>query len=84
MKRLILLFSSLFMLVVFTNAQTEMLTGGNMEDVSQWQTSLLNTETGAEPTATWNYTTDAPTAGAGGNLHVTGPTTFFRLPVSFI
>ncbi len=74
MKKLILLTASLY-LAGMTFAQTEMLTGGNMEDVSQWQTSLLNTETGAEPTVTWNYTTDAPSAGNGGNLHATGTTT---------
>lgn len=56
-------------------AQTEMLTGGNMESEADWTISLLNTEAGMEPTATWNYTTSAPTAGVGGNLHVTGTTT---------
>jgi len=48
--------------------------GGNMEDASKWQTTLLNTGEGKEPTATWNYTASAPLAGTGGNLHVTGTT----------
>jgi PKD repeat protein len=65
------------LLFVFSNAsaQTEMLTGGNLEDSTAWHISLLNTAAGMEPSAEWNYTTDAPTAGAGGNLHVTGSTT---------
>ncbi|WP_167611546.1 PKD domain-containing protein [Maribellus sediminis] len=48
--------------------------GGNMEDASKWNISLLNTAEGAEPTAEWNSTTDVPNAGIGGNLHVSGTT----------
>ncbi len=51
-----------------------LLVGGNMEDVSTWQTSLLNTGAGKEPTAVWNNTADAPNSGTGGNLHVSGTT----------
>ncbi len=50
--------------------------GGEMESDAEWSISLLNTETGAEPVATWNNTGDNdPAAGQGGNLHVTGTTT---------
>jgi len=70
------LFTFLALLLIGNlSAQTQMLIGGNMESVDKWSTSLLNTATGFEPTATWNYTTTKPTNGAGGNLHVTGVTT---------
>lgn len=50
--------------------------GGEMESDSEWSTSLLNTPAGNEPVVTWNNTADnAPAAGTGGNLHVTGTTT---------
>lgn len=50
--------------------------GGEMESESAWTISLLNTPEGSEPVATWNNTADnAPAAGTGGNLHVTGTTT---------
>jgi len=45
--------------------------GGDMESDSEWSISYLN-NSGASPTATWNYTTDGPTAGTGGSLYVTG------------
>lgn len=51
-----------------------LLAGGNMEDSTQWNTSYLNTGEGAEPVVVWNSTTDAPNAGSGGNLHVSGTT----------
>ncbi|MDF1570728.1 MAG: PKD domain-containing protein [Bacteroidales bacterium] len=44
--------------------------GGEMESDSDWSISYLD-NTGASPAATWNYTTDGPTAGTGGSLHVT-------------
>jgi len=44
--------------------------GGEMESDSEWSISYLD-NSGASPTATWNYTTDGPTAGTGGSLHVT-------------
>ncbi len=78
MRKTFILFSLALIIGLITTvtsyAQTEMLTGGNMETESDWNISLLNTETGAEPTATWNYTTSGPTAGVGGNLHATGTT----------
>ncbi len=50
--------------------------GGEMESDAEWSISLLNTPEGSEPVATWNNTADnAPAAGKGGNLHVTGSTT---------
>jgi PKD repeat protein len=45
--------------------------GGEMESDSEWGISYLD-NSGASPTATWNYTTDGPTAGTGGSLHITG------------
>lgn len=45
--------------------------GGEMESDSDWSISYLD-NSGASPTATWNYTTDGPTAGTGGSLHITG------------
>lgn len=49
------------------------LVGGNMEDGSKWQVTGLNTPIDAVPTATWNYITDTPGAGLGGNLYVSSP-----------
>ena len=53
-------------------AQTEMLISGEMESDAEWSVSYLNTPEGSEPAVTWNYTTDTPVSGVGGNLHVTG------------
>ncbi|HYW96199.1 MAG TPA: PKD domain-containing protein, partial [Bacteroidales bacterium] len=64
-----ILFSAMYTAV---DAQTDILQAGNLESETGWSTSLLNTPAGSEPVAIWNYTTDAPTAGQGGNLHVTG------------
>ncbi len=70
------LFTFLALLLIGNlSAQTQKLIGTNMESVDKWSTSLLNTATGFDPTATWNYTTVTPANGAGGNLHVTGVTT---------
>lgn len=46
----------------------EKLYGGNMENPDFWAITNLNAT--SIPTATWNYTQDAPTDGDGGNLHV--------------
>jgi len=76
MNKLLLMLA--FFSLLFVNklsAQTDILVGGNMENMSLWQTSLLNTATGFEPVATWNNVTNVPTNGLGGNLHVTGTTT---------
>ncbi len=75
MQKLLLTVFSMSMAFIGLNAQTQILTGGNLEDASHWQITLLNTAEEAAPTATWNYTTDAPSAGVGGNLHVQGSTT---------
>jgi PKD repeat protein len=48
------------------------LEGGNMEDVSKWGTTFLNTNEGSEPSVSWNNTEKVPTAGQGGALYVTG------------
>ena len=63
---------SLLVFVSGAKAQTEMLTGGNMEDAALWQTSILNSPAEALPTATWGSTNNTLAAGSGGNLHVTG------------
>lgn len=65
------------------NAQTNLLQAGNMESETGWSVSMLNTAAGNEPTVTWNYTTDTPTAGQGGSLHLTGTTTSGNSQVSF-
>ena len=51
------------------------LANGNMESQGAWQVSYLNTPVAQNPTATWGYTTQVPTAGVGGGLHVIGVTT---------
>ncbi len=53
------------------NAQTNLLQAGNMESETGWSTSILNSTVNF-PDATWNNTSDVPTAGVDGNLHVTG------------
>ena len=65
------------------NAQTNLLQAGNMESETGWSVSMLNTAAGVEPTVTWNYTTDTPTAGQGGALHLTGTTTSGNSQVAF-
>ena len=74
MKQLVLFLMLLGLINVETKAQTEKLIGGNLQDSTQWQISYLNTAEGMEPVAKWNYTVDQPTAGADGNLYVTGTT----------
>lgn len=74
MKHFLLFLTSLSLLVSIANAQTEMLTGKNLEDSTKWEITLLNTETGKEPVAVWNSTTNTLSAGASGNLHVSGTT----------
>ena len=54
------------------NAQADILQSGNLESETGWSVTNLNTPAGVEPAATWNYTAEAPAAGTGGNLHVTG------------
>lgn len=63
---------SLFFLFAFynANAQTEHLIGGEMDDASKWNTSVLNTLAGSEPTVSWNDTDNTPTAGSGGSLYI--------------
>lgn len=68
-------FLSFCFLTTESIAQKEKLAGGNMEDSTLWKITTLNTPAGNEPTADWNYTTDKPTAGLNGNLHVKGSTT---------
>ena len=47
------------------------LQGGNMEDVTKWMVTNLNTPVGSEPTVTWNYTGEnRPAAGQGGALRI--------------
>ena len=69
-----LVIAGLLLSAVYRNldAQTDILQAGNLESEAGWSTSYLNTPDGSEPTVDWNYTTDAPTAGQGGNLHVSG------------
>ena len=51
----------------------ELLYGGNMENANFWLVDYLNTPAGSYPVATWNNTTNVPSAGAGGCLYVNGP-----------
>ena len=69
-----LVIAGLLLSAVYRNvdAQTDILQAGNLESETGWSTSFLNTPGGSEPTVDWNYTTDTPTAGQGGNLHVSG------------
>jgi PKD repeat protein len=48
----------------------ELLYGGNMENANFWLVDYLNTGAGKYPTATWNNTTNVPSAGSGGCLYV--------------
>jgi len=50
----------------------ELLSGGNMEDISAWQASQLDGQ--VTTTATFNYTTDTPANGVGGCAHFTATT----------
>lgn len=63
---------SLFFLFSFNNAnaQAEHLIGGEMDDASKWNTSVLNTLAGSEPTVSWNDTDNTPTAGSEGSLYI--------------
>lgn len=72
MKHLLLILTSFGLFISAAIAQTEMLTGGNLENSSDWQITLLNTAEGNEPSVTWNATAETLAAGAGGNLHVSG------------
>lgn len=51
----------------------EKLYGGNMENANFWLVDFLNTGANSHPVATWNNTTNVPSAGAGGCLYVNGP-----------
>lgn len=48
----------------------ELLYGGNMENANFWLVDYLNTGAGKYPTATWNNTSNVPSAGAGGCLYI--------------
>lgn len=71
MNKFLLTFLSLF-LIGTLSAQTEMLTGGNMESETGWTVNNLSSAAGEEAVPTWNYTTDGPTGGSAGNLYVEG------------
>jgi PKD repeat protein len=72
MKHLLLILTSFSLFISAAVGQIEMLTGGNLENSSEWQITLLNTPEGSEPAATWNSTAETLAVGAGGNLHVSG------------
>jgi PKD repeat protein len=48
----------------------ELLYGGNMENANFWLVDYLNTGAGKYPAATWNNTSNVPSAGAGGCLYI--------------
>ncbi|MDP4239224.1 MAG: PKD domain-containing protein [Bacteroidota bacterium] len=51
----------------------EKLYGGNMENPNFWIVDFLNSPANLHPVASWNNTTNVPTAGAGGCLYINGP-----------
>lgn len=69
-----LLFRFLFMasaiLVSVGVSGQEVVSGGNMENTGYWLTADYPDGAEASPTYTFNYTGDAPTAGAGGCLRI--------------
>jgi len=56
--------------VVVEPAPEGILTGGNMENATAWSVASWEATVAAEPTYTFNYTTDVPVAGAGGCLRI--------------
>ena len=70
--------------VISANAiSTNKLVNGNMEAQGAWQVSYLNTPVAQNPVATWGYTPNVPTAGAGGALHIVGTTTAGNSQICF-
>lgn len=63
----------LALVYVNTNAQENLISGGNMEsaDETEWSVTTLNTDAGNSSSYEFGYTDDGPSGGQGGALHFT-------------
>lgn len=77
-----LIICCLSLLSMNTNAGN-LLLNSNMESQGDWQVSFLNTVETQNPLFTWDYTTQTPTNGVGGALHVKGITTAGNTQIAF-